>query len=273
MDRRLDRGLAGASEVAGEARALGYRPFEAAALISLSTIRQNAGDWQGALDAARDGMRAADAGHDGAQAAEAQSYSAFLLGTRLGRPAEAEAAARDTEARLEGLAELDPRRRSSILKFCAAGFVSAGKPTDARARYLTALALLDQRRSSARPRTASGEASSGGAKAPGGGSDDDEAIPPSSSVRSAPPSRPGSSTIPERRVAAPDHALDAPSPGSGQARGFATRSARYAMPSSPWSRPSRGHGRAERASRAGRSASSRHAGCPVIRCASRKMWW
>ena len=172
---KVAQALAGASDVAGEARALGYRPFEAAALIALSTIRQSAGDWQGALDAARDAMRAADAGHDGAQAAEAQSYSTFLLGTRLGRPVEAEAAARDTEARLEGLAELDPRRRSSILKFCAAGFMSAGKPTEARARYLTALTLLDQVRSSARTRVADGEPSSGGAQASGGGSDDDEA--------------------------------------------------------------------------------------------------
>jgi eukaryotic-like serine/threonine-protein kinase len=166
---KVAQALAGASVVAGEARALGYRPFEAAALISLSTIRQRAGDWQGALDAARDGMRAADAGHDGAQAAEAQSYSTFLLGTRLGRPTEAEAAARDTEARLEGLAELDPRRRLNILKFVAAGFMSAGKPTEARARYLMALTLLDQLRSPAGARAADGEASTGGEQAPGRG--------------------------------------------------------------------------------------------------------
>jgi serine/threonine protein kinase/tetratricopeptide (TPR) repeat protein len=170
---KVAEALAGASAVAGEARTLGYRPFEAAGLIALSEIRQRAGDWQGALDAARDGMRAADAGHDGAQAAEAQSYVTFLLGTRLGRPAEAEAAARDTEARLEGLTELDPRRRLNILKFCAAGFMSAGKPTEARAHYLTALALLDQLRSSAGLRAADGEAEQGAGR---GGIDDDAAI-------------------------------------------------------------------------------------------------
>jgi serine/threonine protein kinase/tetratricopeptide (TPR) repeat protein len=170
---KVAEALAGASAVAGEARTLGYRPFEAAALIALSVIRQRAGDWQGALDAARDGMRAADAGNDGAQAAEAQSYVTFLLGTRLGRPAEAEAAARDTEARLEGLTELDPRRRLNILKFCAAGFMSAGKPTEARAHYLTALTLLDQLRSSAGLRAAEGEAEQGAAR---GGIDDDAAI-------------------------------------------------------------------------------------------------
>lgn len=172
---KVAQALSGATVVAGEARALGYRPFEAAALISLSTIRQRAGDWQGALDAARDGMRAADAGRDGPQAAEAQAYSTFLLGTRLGRPAEAEAAARDTEARLEGLAELDPRRRSNILKFCATGFMSAGKPEEARARYLAALTLLDQRRLPGGARAAGGEASEG-EQAPGhGGIDDDDA--------------------------------------------------------------------------------------------------
>jgi tetratricopeptide (TPR) repeat protein len=94
----------------------------------------------------------------------------FLLGTRLGRPAEAEAAAHDTEARLEGLTELDPRRRLNILKFCAAGFMSAGKPTEARARYLTALTLLDQLGSSAGRRAAAGEAEHGAAR---GGIDDD----------------------------------------------------------------------------------------------------
>lgn len=141
---KVAQALAGATGVAGEARALGYRPFEAAALLSLSTIRQRAGDWPGALDAARDGMRAADAGRDGARAAEAQAYMTFLLGTRLGRPAEAEAAAHDTDARLEGLVELDPRRRLNILKFSATGFMSAGKPEEARARYLTALRLVDQ---------------------------------------------------------------------------------------------------------------------------------
>ncbi|HET7504301.1 MAG TPA: serine/threonine-protein kinase [Kofleriaceae bacterium] len=157
---KVAEALAGATAIAGEARALGYRPFEAAALISLSTIRERAGDWQGALDAARDAMRAADAGHDGAQAAEAQSYITFLLGTRLGRPAEAEAAARDAEARLEGLSEIDPRRRVNILKFCATGFMSAGKPEEARARYVAALALLDQRRPPAGA-PAAGEASPG----------------------------------------------------------------------------------------------------------------
>jgi tetratricopeptide (TPR) repeat protein len=116
-------------------------------------------------------MRAADAGHDAARAAEAQSYVTFLLATRLGRPVEAEAAARDTEARLEGLTELDPRRRLNILKFCAAGFMSAGKPTEARARYLTALALLDQIRSPA-ARAADGEASAGGVQATGRGAAD-----------------------------------------------------------------------------------------------------
>jgi tetratricopeptide (TPR) repeat protein len=35
----------------------------------------------------------------------------------------------------------------NILKFCATGFMSAGKPTEARARYVTALSLLDQLRS------------------------------------------------------------------------------------------------------------------------------
>ncbi|TMQ19702.1 MAG: tetratricopeptide repeat protein [Deltaproteobacteria bacterium] len=175
---KVSQALAGANGVAGEARALGYRPFEASVLIALSQIRQRAGDWQGALDAARDGMRAADAGHDGAQAAEAQSYSTFLLGTRLGRPAEAEAAARDTEARLEGLAELDPRRRLNILKFCAAGFMSAGKSTEARSRYLTALALLDQLRVPAAARAADGEASAGDGQPPSRNAinDDDSAI-------------------------------------------------------------------------------------------------
>ncbi|HEU4735335.1 MAG TPA: serine/threonine-protein kinase, partial [Kofleriaceae bacterium] len=170
---KVAEALAGATVIAGEARALGYRPFEATALISLSTIRERAGDWQGALDAARDGMRAADAGHDGAQAAEAQSYSTFLLGTRLGRPAEAEAAARDAEARLEGLSGLDPRRRVNILKFCATGFMSAGKPEEARARYLAALALLDQRRPSPGARPTGGAASPGG-EGPGRGGNDDE---------------------------------------------------------------------------------------------------
>jgi serine/threonine protein kinase/tetratricopeptide (TPR) repeat protein len=170
---KLPEALAGARAIAGDARALGYRPFEAAALISLSTIQQRAGDWQAALDAARDGMRAADAGHDAARAAEAQSYITFLLGTRLGRPVEAEAAARDTEARLEGLTELDPRRRLNILKFCAAGFMSAGKPTEARARYLTALTLLDQVRSSA-ARPAGGETTVGGGPGSGRGAIDDD---------------------------------------------------------------------------------------------------
>jgi tetratricopeptide (TPR) repeat protein/predicted Ser/Thr protein kinase len=170
---KIGESLAGARAVAEEARALGYRPFEAAALIALSEIGQRAGEWQGALDAARDAMRAADAGRDGTRAAEAQSYVTFLLATRLGRPAEAEAAARDTEARLEGLAEVDPRRRLNILKFCAAGFMSAGKPTEARARYLMALGLLDQLRSSAAPRAA-GDDGAGGA--PGRQSDDDAAI-------------------------------------------------------------------------------------------------
>jgi serine/threonine protein kinase/tetratricopeptide (TPR) repeat protein len=170
---KLPEALAGARAVAGDARALGYRPFEAAALISLSTIQQRAGDWQGALDAARDGMRAADAGHDAAQAAEAQSYITFLLGTRLGRPTDAEAAARDTEARLEGLTELDPRRRLNILKFCAAGFMSAGKPTEARAHYLTALTLLDQVRSSA-ARAADGGPAAGGGPGSGRGAIDDD---------------------------------------------------------------------------------------------------
>ncbi|HEX8111178.1 MAG TPA: tetratricopeptide repeat protein, partial [Kofleriaceae bacterium] len=82
-------------------------------------------------------------------------------------------AARDTEARLEGLTEIDPRRRLNILKFCAAGFMSAGKPTEARARYLTALTLLDQLRSSAGAR-AGGEARPGGEQAPGRGEGDDE---------------------------------------------------------------------------------------------------
>jgi tetratricopeptide (TPR) repeat protein len=119
-------------------------------------------------------MRAADAGHDGAQAAEAQSYTTFLLGTRLGRPAEAEAAARDTDARLEGLPELDPRRRLNILKFVAAGFMSAGKSTEARARYVMALALLDK----LRPPTghgADGEASAAG-QGPDPGIDADASI-------------------------------------------------------------------------------------------------
>jgi serine/threonine protein kinase/tetratricopeptide (TPR) repeat protein len=156
-----------------DARALGYRPFEAAALITLSTIQQRAGDWQRAVDAARDGMRAADAGHDAARAAEAQSYVAFLLATRLGRPAEAEAAARDTEARLEGLTELDPRRRLNILKFCAAGFMSAGKPTEARARYLAALSLLDQVHSPA-ARAADRDARAGGPASGRGAIDDDD---------------------------------------------------------------------------------------------------
>jgi serine/threonine protein kinase/tetratricopeptide (TPR) repeat protein len=172
---KLPEALAGVRAVAGDARALGYRPFEAAALISLSTIQQRTGDWQGALDAARDGMRAADAGHDAAQAAEAQAYVTFLLGTRLGRPAEAEAAARDTEARLEGLTELDPRRRLNILKFLAAGFMSAGKPTEARARYLTALALLDQVHSPA-ARAGGGDAAAGGGPGSGRGAIDDDAI-------------------------------------------------------------------------------------------------
>src|SRR5262249_60608079 len=111
--------------------------------------RQGWGAWRGALTGARDGMRAAAAGHDGAQATEAQSYTTFLLGTRLGRPAEAEAAARDTEARLEGLPELDPRRRLNVLKFLAAGVMSAGKSTEARARHVTALAPLHQLRAPA----------------------------------------------------------------------------------------------------------------------------
>ena len=156
---KLAQALAGATAVVSEASALAYRPFEAVVLIALSTIRQRAGDWQGALDAARDAMRAADAGHDGARAAEAQSYITFLLGTRLGRPAEAEAAARDTEARLESLTELDPRSRLNILKFCATGFMSAGKPEEARARYLAALRLLDQLRPRAGARPAGSAAS------------------------------------------------------------------------------------------------------------------
>jgi serine/threonine protein kinase/tetratricopeptide (TPR) repeat protein len=167
---KVAQALAGATAVAGEAGALGYRPFEASALISLSSIRQRAGDWQGALDAARDGMRAADAGHDGTQAAEALSYSTFLLGTRLGRPTEAEAAARDTVARLEGLTELDPRRRVNILKFCATGFMSAGKPEEARARYLEALRLLDQRH----PPTAAPAVGGDDAPRRGGNDDDDD---------------------------------------------------------------------------------------------------
>src|SRR5262249_6223757 len=100
-------------------------------------------------------------------------YVTFLLGTRLGRPKEAEAAARDTEARLEGLSELDPRRRSNILKFCATGFMSAGKPEEARARYQAALALIEERRppGSVGPAAAAGGGSAGASD----GSEDEDA--------------------------------------------------------------------------------------------------
>jgi len=86
-----------------EAHAIGYRPLEAETLLQSGRIADSAGDYARAKSAYADAAVAAEAGRDDVTAALAECGLVWVIGERLGKYADAHAAARVAQAKIDRL--------------------------------------------------------------------------------------------------------------------------------------------------------------------------
>jgi serine/threonine protein kinase/tetratricopeptide (TPR) repeat protein len=93
--------------VLADARAIGWRPLEAEALLQSARLRDSAGDYAGAGRDYRDAEMAAQAGRADEVAALAADGLVWISGERLGKYAEAHEAARDAQAKIDRLGGRD----------------------------------------------------------------------------------------------------------------------------------------------------------------------
>jgi serine/threonine protein kinase/tetratricopeptide (TPR) repeat protein len=95
------------SPTLAQARASGWRPLEATALLASARLRDSTGDYAGAARDYRDAAVAAEAGRADEDAARAQNGLVWVTGERLGKYAEAHELLREAQAKVERLGRHD----------------------------------------------------------------------------------------------------------------------------------------------------------------------
>ena len=100
---KITDGLAIAEPAVIEARAIGYRPAEAEALLSVARLYDSAGKYEDAERSLRDAAMAAEAGRDDLSATRALSLLVWVVGERRGKIPEARELARQAQAKIERL--------------------------------------------------------------------------------------------------------------------------------------------------------------------------
>jgi eukaryotic-like serine/threonine-protein kinase len=131
-----------ARDVADRARAIGYRPLTARALLRLGDFQEHAGDDRAAEESWLAAAAAAEAGRDDAMAAEAFT-GLVAISTSRGAPARSEEWAQLASAALERIGS--PAHEEADL-FCALGraYDAGGKYTESVATLRRSVALYEQ---------------------------------------------------------------------------------------------------------------------------------